>query len=398
MAIDAYVGLPGHGKSYGVTEHVIIPSLKQGRKIVTNIPLEEEKLMADFGEHGGEIVQLALDWHEMKDLGEVATPGAVLVLDEVWRRWPSGETTVQAKFEDQQLLAEHRHRVDEEGRSMRIVLVTQDLAQISNWVRLLVESTYRISKKSKKFYVVTIYMGAVTGVRPPKSAVLRQVGGRFKKEIFEYYSSATQSETGLVGDESTADGRANILKSIGLWASVGGAVILGILGIIGVSAFFSSPPEAAVPPAAEAPEPVVVNQPEVKANDPAENAKAAVYGKEEVPLSRLWRVAGFINGKGQGVARVALQASGFGTRFVPLADCEFYPSGIDVYCDVDGERITPWSGAGAVSTVYGSRPTQAQSSVVPATGANPVIPAEPVTAKKVPVTVVPHVKNGDFEW
>lgn len=177
MAIDAYVGLPGHGKSYGVTEHVIIPSLKEGRQIVTNIPLNEEKLKLDFGEHGGSIVQLPLDWHELEDLHEVAPPGAVLVLDEVWRRWPAGETTTQARFLDQQLLAEHRHRVDDEGRSMRIVLVTQDLAQISNWVRLLVESTYRISKKSKRFYVVTIYMGAVTGVRPPKSAVLRQASG-----------------------------------------------------------------------------------------------------------------------------------------------------------------------------------------------------------------------------
>jgi len=38
MAIDAYTGMPGHGKSYGVVEHVIIPSLKQGRHVVTNTP------------------------------------------------------------------------------------------------------------------------------------------------------------------------------------------------------------------------------------------------------------------------------------------------------------------------------------------------------------------------
>lgn len=393
MAIDAYVGLPGHGKSYGVTEHVIIPSLKQGRKIVTNIPLEEEKLIADFGEHGGEIVQLPLDWHEMKDIGEVATPGAVLVLDEVWRRWPSGETTKQAKFEDQQLLAEHRHRVDEEGRSMRIVLVTQDLAQISNWVRLLVESTYRISKKSKKLYVVTIYTGAVTGVRPPKSAVLRQVSGTFKKEVFQYYSSATQSETGAVGDESTADGRANILKSIGLWASLGGAVVLGLFGIVGVSAFFSGPPEIDQPPVTEQVE--LAEKPLPKAANPGANAIAAVYGTEEVPLSTLWRVAGFIQGQGQGVARVALQASGFGVRFVPLADCQFYPSGIDVFCDVDGERITPWSGAGAVSTVYGARPSGANQFALKAQIEKPAVPEE---KKEVPVTVIPHVKNRHFSW
>ncbi|NLY16323.1 MAG: hypothetical protein GXZ05_08065 [Gammaproteobacteria bacterium] len=353
MAIDAYVGLPGHGKSYGVTEHVIIPSLKQGRKIVTNIPLNEELLLADFGEHGGEIVQLPLDWHEMDNLGDIAPPGAVLVLDEVWRRWPAGEYSKQANFHDQQLLAEHRHRVDDQGRAMRVVLVTQDLAQISAWVRLLVESTYRISKKSKKFYVVSIYMGAVTGARPPKTALLRQASGTFKKQVYQYYSSATQSNTGEVGDESTADTRASILKSLGLWSSLGGAFVLLILGVIGVKAFFSppaSPLEQIHQPVVSAPVQPVHSAEPLEKPSPA----PAKPDPKEPPLSSLWRVAGFIAGEGQGTPRVALQSHTSGMRFVPLSDCQFYPSGIDVFCDIEGERITPWSGQGAVSKVYQS--------------------------------------------
>lgn len=393
MAIDAYVGLPGHGKSYGVTEHVIIPSLKEGRKIVTNIPLEEEKLMADFGENGGEIVQLPLDWHEMKDIGEVATPGAVLVLDEVWRRWPSGETTKQAKFEDQQLLAEHRHRVDEDGNSMRIVLVTQDLAQISNWVRLLVESTYRISKKSKRLYVVTIYMGAVTGVRPPKSAILRQVSGTFKKQIFQYYSSATQSKTGSIGDESKADGRSSILKSFGLWASLIGAVVLGLFGVIGVIGFFSVPDEPLSPDVPEIePKPAIQTKHPSKLANAVVNSVSSVSDSKGLPLSSTWRVAGYV--QGMGVSRVVLQSASFGQRFVSLGDCEFYPSGIDVFCDVDGERITPWSGAGAVSTVYGSKPVAVQTSS-PAPGFTSPFnsPSSPLEPKQVRVTVIPEVNN-----
>lgn len=355
MAIDAYVGLPGHGKSYGVTEHVIIPSLKQGRKIVTNIPLNEEKLLADFGEAGGEIVQLPLDWHETEDLHDVAPPGCVLVLDEVWRRWPAGEYSKSANFQDQKLLAEHRHRVDEAGQSMRVVLVTQDLAQISNWVRLLVESTYRISKKGKKFYVVTIYMGAVTGVRPPRSAILRQVSGTFKKSVFQYYSSATQSTTGAVGDESTADARASILKSIGLWASLGCAFVFLIFGLIGITAFFTPDlpvdavdPVKSQPVKVQAPLPAPVSPPDpvVKPEPPAPKVP---------PNSTLWRVAGYISGEGQGVPRVALQSLSHGMRYIPLSECEYYPSGIDVFCDVEGERITPWTGQGAVTSVFQPR-------------------------------------------
>jgi len=40
------------------------------------------------------------------------------------------------------LLAEHRHRVDDKNNSMRVVLVTQDLAQISSgFVSLLKQLT-----------------------------------------------------------------------------------------------------------------------------------------------------------------------------------------------------------------------------------------------------------------
>lgn len=358
MAIDAYVGLPGHGKSYGVVEHVIIPSLKQGRHVVTNIPLNIDLLLSDFG---GTVQQLPDDWFELEDLSEYATPGCVLILDELWRRWPSGMLTNQASIEDKSLLAEHRHRVDKQNRSMRIVLVTQDLAQIANWARMLVESTFRVSKKSKKFYVVSIYNGAVTGVRPPKTALLRQTSGRFKKEVYEYYSSATQSETGAVGDESTADGRSSILRSWGLWSLIAIVLIGTPIAFSGIKSFFSSPAleqkssiqhSQVSSSVSKIPLPTVSNEPPSTSSIPR--------------LSTLWRVAGYVK---QPVKRspatslmldipheefnerVAL-TNGSRYRYVSISQCEYFESGIDIYCDIDGERITPWSGSGAVTTVF----------------------------------------------
>lgn len=270
--------------------------------------------------------------------------------------------TNQASIEDKSLLAEHRHRVDKENRSMRIVLVTQDLAQIANWARMLVESTYRVSKKSKKFYVVSIYNGAVTGVRPPKTALLRQATGRFKKEVFAYYSSATQSETGSVGDESTADGRASILKSYGLWSLLGLAFIGGIFGFMGIKSFFTK--EIITPEI-----PQLVEQ--SKQPTPAARASGAVFknvvSKPTGPvMSTLWRVSGYVRAASKRTAvasemlgiehfepveRVALY-NGTRYRFVPFDQCDFLDGGIDIYCDIDGERITPWTGSGAVTTVF----------------------------------------------
>ncbi|HGQ7415193.1 TPA: zonular occludens toxin domain-containing protein, partial [Pseudomonas aeruginosa] len=238
MAIDAYVGKPGHGKSYGVVEHVIIPSLKQDRHVVTNIPLEVDMLLMDFG---GTIEQLPEDWFEREDLADFAPPGSVLVLDELWRRWPKGQKTNDAPMADKKLLAEHRHRVDKKNRSMRVVMVTQDLDQLASWATLLVETTYRMVKKSKTMFRVDIYNGVAKGDSPPKSKLLRSTAGRFKPDVYRYYKSATQSETGGVGDESKADTRGSFLRSWGFWGLVGLIVVCLSVGIPGVVRFFTPP-------------------------------------------------------------------------------------------------------------------------------------------------------------
>lgn len=371
MAIDAYTGMPGHGKTYGVVEHVIIPSLKQGRHVVTNIPLEVDALLAEFG---GTIAQLPADWFERRDLSELAPNGCVLVLDELWRRWPKGQKTNAAALEDKALLAEHRHRVDEKGQSMRVVLVTQDLEQIATWVTLLVETTYRIVKKSKKYYRVDIYRGAAKGQRPPKTALLRQTAGTFKPTVWCYYKSATQSATGDVGDESKADGRASLLRSWGLWGLIGIVTVCGVFGVMGVRSFFSTP----VVPKPPEPAPVATPEPQ-PAPSRTSRAATAVYSKPEGPvMSMTWRVGGYVmapvgswrppapqepepdaiywrnEGNAKPVsktARVVLVSNSGLTRVVPLGECRFFAGHMDMYCDIDGERITPWTGRGAVTSV-----------------------------------------------
>lgn len=392
MAIDAYTGMPGHGKSYGVVEHVIIPSLKQGRHIVTNIPLETDALLAEFG---GTIDQLPADWFERRDLAELAPNGCVLVLDELWRRWPKGQKTNAAPLEDKALLAEHRHRVDDKGQSMRVILVTQDLEQIAAWVTLLVETTYRIVKKSKKFYRVDIYRGAAKGQRPPKSALLRQTAGTFKPTVWCYYKSATQSATGDVGDESKADGRASILRSWGLWALL--AIIVGgaSFGMYGINRFFSPEPP---PSQAKHVEPIPAKA-EPEAQSRTSRAAAAVYNtKPDGPVMSLtWRVGGYVHSptgtwsppprpepepteatywqdydkprQVSKTARVVLISNGGLTRILPISECRFFPGQVDMYCDVDGERVTPWTGRGAVTSVIDPLPSVSQARREPDTGA-----------------------------
>jgi zona occludens toxin len=272
-------------------------------------------------------------------------------------------------------LAEHRHRVDKAGKSMRIVLVTQDLSQVAAFACALIEQTYRVVKKTKKSYRVDIYSGAAKGDRPPKSLLQRQSFGTFKAEVHRYYSSATMSQTGDVGDESKADQRGNIWASPILWLMV---LVIPLLiggGVYGVRQFFApvlGNAEPQVPPLVNPPPPL----PDPVRVSSAQRAVEAVSGVSvsgQVPYSSVWRVAGWggcsipLN-DGSGGMRPCGEASSGGVtisrtstavlvseggsqRVVPMADCRWIEQDRYVLCDIDGERVTPWTGRGAVTQV-----------------------------------------------
>lgn len=379
MAIDAYVGLPGSGKSYGVTEHVIIPSVKEGRHVVTNIPLEQDELLADYGKPESKITQLPEDWFERDDMAELVPPGAVLVLDELWRRWPAGLKANNALLSDKSLLAEHRHRVDEKGQSMRIVLVTQDLSQIAAWVRILVDHTYKMTKLtavgSTKKFRVDIYRGAPTGHNIPKSQLIRQTFGQYKPEVYRYYSSATQSVTGNVGDESKADGRGNLLKSPFIIFSAVAPIVLIPLLIWYVIGIFSSGFGVADKLPEETHDPLqgMVNPaPEYVHSS---SAVQVVQVNSDPALSPDWRVVGYM-GRGSSATDtetgfnrdfVIVRSIG-GMRNVPVSDCERLPDGYSWSCIVDGKTATPWTGM-AASTQWASSGGLVQRTASVASGA-----------------------------
>lgn len=233
MSISAYVGLPGHGKSYGVVENVIIPSLKNKRAVFTNVPLNHEKCLQDFGMcatpfETSDIVKNPNWW------SDVFEAGAILVFDEAWRLWPSGLKASGVRETDKTFLNEHRHFVGDNGFSTEIYYVTQDLSQVALFARVLVETTFRMVKRSNigldKNFRVDVYAGPASGPRPPKVQLERQIhGGRFKKEIYAYYKSHTKSQTGGAGNEQRTDKRYNVLMRSSIW--------LGFL-LVGICVFF----------------------------------------------------------------------------------------------------------------------------------------------------------------
>lgn len=232
MTITAYTGLPGHGKSYGVVANIILPALRQKRIVYTNIPLNDELCLNDFGMcvipfHTDDIVKNP-NWFR-----DVFQAGSIIVIDEVWRLWPSGLKLTQARECDKEFLAEHRHMVGENGLATEIVLVTQDLSQVASFARTLVENTFRVTKLSavglSRGYRVDVYFGVVTGAKPNPKNREREIFGKFSKDVYRYYKSHTKSKTGEAGDESRTDKRFNILG--------GYSVKLGFIFVVAVATF-----------------------------------------------------------------------------------------------------------------------------------------------------------------
>lgn len=383
MAIDAYVGNPRSGKSYSVVKHVILPSLREGRRVFTNIPMRE--LVHE--EYPGLLEQLPHDWYSDQDLSDKFPPGSVVVLDELWRRWPSGIKANNFNFKDKEFLAEHGHNVDEHGRTTRVVLVTQDLADIASFPRSKVDKTYRTTKLdavgADSRFKVDVYQGAVTGQKPPKTSHIRTIHDKYEEKYYRYYKSASKSQTGDVGNESRADKRASAW-SVGMIASfVAPVLLIPVFIWILYGKFFGGRDALEAEKKAHHTEVTQVQQPagpqnplppgmEIPSTNPGPVGNVAQ--SEVRGVSQTWRVVGHMlraQKRDDAMIDIVLLKSAFGAlRYVPATDCEQYSDKINWHCTVDGEQVTPWSGQGG-ATGWAETKSLTTRTVAVATNQNP---------------------------
>lgn len=219
MSIYAYVGLPGSGKSYNVVENVILEALRAGRRVVTNLPVYRDVILAASGV-SGELVDFPLDRvaQDPELMMSYVKHGDVLVLDELWKLWPQGMKTVDVPDVYKTLLAEHRHMVDAQGRSIHIVFSVQNLAMIAVFARDLVEQTYIHSKMGELGmdgrFRVDIYAGSVKGFRGSDKMFIRSTYGEYSADVWKFYRSHTKAVGvgGTVSGEKSVDRRGNKFK------------------------------------------------------------------------------------------------------------------------------------------------------------------------------------------
>lgn len=345
MAINAYVGLQGSGKSFEVVSSVILDAVFQGRRVVTNVAGINEDRIHEYlvnkreadTEKLGQIIHVENDRilqpqffpdEEKPELESVVLGGDLVAIDEAWRFW--GTDSGKLTHEHMQFFRMHRHYVHAQTAvACDVVLMTQDITGLHRSVKNVVEFTFRMHKLKSlglnKRYRVEIYEGWKLNSKT-------RIDDRQKKydpEIFPLY----QSYTGGMGMEKAIDKRQNILANRTLWVYGAGLVITMSIGGWGAWRFFH-PAEAAAGPVASQP---------AKPGSATAAAAAATPVAEKSGFSEAWRVVGRFETE---EARWVIVADESG-RLRMESPSMFNGEGAAMVGHVDGEAVAYWSGSSA---------------------------------------------------
>lgn len=243
MAINAYTGLMGSGKSYEAVRSTIIPAIANGRRVVTNIDGVNGDLIRAYcaetmnkdPESMGVVVHVtneditrpAFFPSEDGKVESIVLAGDVVVIDEAWRFWPNG---AQIEKEHMTFFRMHRHYVHPDtGVACDVVLILQNIGDLHRSVKAVVELTAVTTKLKtlglNKSYRIQLYEGG----RTTKNSLFDTRVQNYDKRIFPLYASYAAAG----GKEKAIDSRQNILKNPRILA-----VGFGAIGLLGVSVYF----------------------------------------------------------------------------------------------------------------------------------------------------------------
>ncbi len=346
--VTALIGLPGTGKSYTAIEKFVIPALRESRHIVTNLPLILPAIEADYPGAKITIIDNLLSYRL-----DTVPGGAMLILDEVADLWPQGLKANAVMLEHRELINKHRHRSDETGRSMDIVLCCQDLADIANAIRGKVETTI-ISVKQldlglEDHYRRDFYRGVVTGQEGPKSRLLQSENGKYRPEVYKYYKTHMNQVEGVKPVETRII-KTSIFGSFGM--KFRAVVLLICLAAIwwGLG---STSEKMDKFQGKQQPQPVQQSQPENTGQGVVIPTAKSEPKPEAGPVySQTWRMVGYIGksaDKPDEKSRFILLNQLKHQRQIAASRCKKVDW--EWHCEVDGETITRFTGGSGASYV-----------------------------------------------
>lgn len=193
--INLLIGPPGGGKSYEAVVFHILPALKQGRKVITNLPVNAQAFAAldpafvdlldlRTNSKAGTLEKFVRPFSVLADYGDTwrhpnTGSGPLYVIDECHEAIPR----MTASVEVMEWFAKHRHE------SADVLLVTQSYGKLHQDIRDMVQLVYRV-KKATAFGFSTRYIRKVQdGLR---GDVVNTTQREYQKQFFPLYQSHTK--------------------------------------------------------------------------------------------------------------------------------------------------------------------------------------------------------------
>lgn len=348
MAINAYTGLMGSGKTYEVVSAVVLPALEKGRRVVSNIEgLDYEKIKAYLLEKNpdcqvGELLQVSNDeisadgFFPCRDGDSDATVkgGDLVCIDEAWRFFG---TSSKIKTATQVFLREHRHYTDPAtGFTCDLALMLQSISDLHRTVKSVVELSFRTHKLKTVGLNGRYRLDMFEGTNQKVSLRANTWQKAYQPAIYGLYNSYAAGS----GKELAIDGRQNIFKDPRNWAILLGVFVLLGAGGWGINHIFGKYSSKKPDASAEA-SPAATSGPAGPAKTTA--APTAPPPPPKLLQSPDWRLAGrIVTARGE---RAVL--TGQAGRLRVEDPALFVGYGWDRRAMVEGEQISAWSGPAA---------------------------------------------------
>lgn len=374
MPINVYTGLMRSGKSYEVVSEVIVPAIRKGRRVVTNVDgISQEKIHEYLKSHNPQDDAMAYGlvlhvdnaqvfdpeffpyYDDQKSAHTETTvqPGDLVCIDEAWRFW--GATDCKLHKNHKSFFLEHGHFTDPKTRiACDLVLMIQDMNTLNRFVKTVVAFNFRTHKKVALGLANTYSLTMWEGHKQLKGARIGNWVRKYKKDVFPLYSSFKGGGDGVLVN---ADSRQNIFSSKKLWI-MGLVLILGaVISGINIWKFFNPVPLGKDgKPLGSVIKPTLSAVGGIPPSDPV--LASSVRSQS---FSETWRIVGTFQAKGTSWVVVTNER-----HIVRLeSPSQFSGSGLVQIGDMDGSKVTSWSGAASSKPGGDFSSTQTTPAAVP---------------------------------
>lgn len=342
------------GKSYEVVSEVIVPAIRSGRRVVTNVDgISEENihayLAAKFPNDAVTLYGRVLHvdntqvflpdffpyYDDLKGAhtDTVVQPGDLVCIDEAWRFWPS--TGVKTHKNHTSFFLEHGHFTNEKTNvACDLVLMIQDMGTLNRHLKSVVAFNFRTHKKVSLGLSNTYSVCMFEGFKQSKNVQIGNWVRKYNKEIFPLYSSFKGGADGVLVN---ADDRQNIFKNKMLLVKIALFLVVAFFSFRNIYLWLNPSPVIT----SKSPEGHSMPSQAVGLSQSTSNGN---YSAKPV-FNESWRISGYYQSKGQTYVVLLNQ-----TGLVRLASpSEFVGVGSSQIGDIDGSKVTFFSGSSSKS-------------------------------------------------